>query len=96
MIKCFRTDIFYDPVGDLVIDMVHQPLGQSRNGDHNCDFSKDCKQSYEIYIAGTQDQVYALSHQDRSIQRGCYRHSCQYQRQDYQPLIAANVIQDPF
>ena len=41
MIKGFGTDIFYYPVGDLVVDVVHQPLGRCRDGNDNRNFSED-------------------------------------------------------
>ena len=95
MIKRFGTDIFYHPVGDLVVDVVHKPLGQCRNGDDNRDLAKDRKESGKIHMPRTQDQVHALSHQDRRVQGGGHRHGSQDKRQDYHPFVASNVVQDP-
>ena len=95
MVKGPGADVLYHPVGDLVVDMVHEPLGKRRNNDHDCNFAEDRKQSGKIHIAGPQDQVDTLSHQDRRVKGGCHGHGSQDQRENYEPFIASNVVQDP-
>lgn len=41
MVEGLRADVLYHPVGDLVVDMVHEPLGKRRNDDHDRNFAKD-------------------------------------------------------
>ena len=95
MVEGLRSDVLYHPVGDLVVDMVHEPLGKRRNDDHDRNFAKDRKQSVKIHIAGTQDQVDTLSHQDRRVKGGCHGHGSQDQGENYQPFVASNIVQDP-
>ena len=67
MVKCLRSDILHHPVGDHVVDMVHQPLGNGSDGNHNCHFSKDSGQFCKIHMTCGNDTVHGITNQNRKV-----------------------------
>ena len=56
-----------NPVGDLVVDVVHQPLGGGGDEDGDEDGGDDGHQAGKIDISFPDDVVDALPRQDRDI-----------------------------
>ena len=95
MIECLGTNILHHPVGDHVVDMVHQPLCACCDTDHNCNFSEDYKKSCKIHLILSDNQIHTVTDQNRSIQRRRHSHSRKHKRQQDQPFVNTDVIQNP-
>ena len=92
MLKRPGADVLNHPVGNLVVDMVHQPLGRSSGGDHNPHADEDLHQPLKIYLAGGHDPVHRLSGENGHIQRAGHRHCGQQKGNQDTPFVMADIV----
>ena len=60
MAEGLLPDVHSHPVGDVIVDGVHQPLGRRRNQNHRRHDSKDPEQAVKVYLPFPCNQIHRL------------------------------------
>ena len=68
------ADIPHHPVGDPVVEQVHDPLAYSRHCHHHAHFHQNPKDGGQIHLAGAHNQVHRIPCQNGNVQAGGHRH----------------------
>jgi len=71
MSESFGTDIFYNSVGDNVVNMVHKPLADGGSCHCHDDLFNNTDQCREIYISLTYDLIYCFTCKNWDIKGKC-------------------------
>ena len=95
-VECLDPQIPDDAVGDLVVDVVHDPLGGrcDSNGDRNG--GNDCQESCEVHLPLPHDGVHAPARQDGHVERQRHGQNRQEEGQRHQAAVGTDIAEDAF
>jgi len=83
-----------DAVGDLVVDVAHDPLGQGRDGDGDHDSRNHGQQGGEVHLPRPRDGVYPPARQYGDIEGQPHRQEGQHQGEGHQAAIGADIAKN--
>ena len=96
VIESSYTHILNNGVGDLIIDMSHEPLEYrgKNNTDDNCD--EYMRERGKVHVSAGNDSINAASDQDRYIECQYNGNCSQRKREENQRHVRTYLQQDPF
>ena len=84
-----------NPVGDLIVDMVHDPLGNSGDGHRDQNPRDHGQKPGEIHLVFPNDIIHAPPGEDGDIEGQPYRQGRQKKGEDHQRPVGTDVAKDP-
>ena len=93
MVESPRPDVHGHPVGDMVVDGIHQPLGRRGRRNHHNHYPENPKQSRKIHLSLSHNQIHRIADEDGDVKSQSHCHCCQNQGKEHQQAVCADVGQ---
>ena len=94
VVKGLNPQVPDNAIGDFVVDVVHEPLGQGCNGNRRHHAGNHRQQPLEIHLALAHNIVHPLAGEDGDIQRQPHGEHRQHQGENHQPGVGADILEN--